>query len=115
MGTQAGIAPRRSPRMDLTAAQQAEAQRLLEALLERLPRAARCLAELLASKADAQFLGKTEFEVRDAVHRARIPERAGRGEAEPALQVPGRLSRNRLAPSSVIAQVLNLTPRCADH
>jgi hypothetical protein len=55
--------------MDLTPAQQAEAQRLFEAFRAPFLDEARRLAELLASKADAQLLGKTEFEVRDAVHR----------------------------------------------
>ena len=55
--------------MDLTAEQKAEAQRLYEALQAPFLQEARRLAELLASKPDAQLLGKTEFEVRDAVHR----------------------------------------------
>lgn len=55
--------------MDLTTEQKAEAQRLFEALQGPFLNEARRLAELLASKADAQLLGKTEFEVRDAVHR----------------------------------------------
>lgn len=55
--------------MDLTPEQQAEAQRLYDALQGPFLDEARRLAELLASKADAQLLGKTEFEVRDAVHR----------------------------------------------
>jgi hypothetical protein len=55
--------------MDLTPEQQAEAQRLFEALQGPFLDEARRLAELLASKANAQLLGKTEFEVRDAVHR----------------------------------------------
>lgn len=55
--------------MDLTPEQKAEAQRLYEALQGPFLDEARRLAELLASKADAQLLGKTEFEVRDLVHR----------------------------------------------
>jgi hypothetical protein len=55
--------------MDLTPEQKAEAQRLYEVLQGSFLDEARRLAELLASKADAQLLGKTEFEVRDAVHR----------------------------------------------
>lgn len=55
--------------MDLTPQQQAEAQRLFEAFQGPFLDEARRLAELLASKADAQLLGKTEFEIRDAVHR----------------------------------------------
>ncbi len=55
--------------MDLTPQQQAEAQRLYDLLQGPFLDEARRLAELLASKPDAQLLGQTEFEVRDAVHR----------------------------------------------
>ena len=55
--------------MDLTPEQKTEAQRLYEALQGPFLEEARRLAELLARKPDAQLLGKTEFEVRDAVHR----------------------------------------------
>jgi hypothetical protein len=55
--------------MDLTPQQKAEAQRLYEALQGPFLDEARRLAELLAAKPDAQLLGRTEFEVRDAVHR----------------------------------------------
>jgi hypothetical protein len=55
--------------MDLTPGQQAEAQRLFDLLRGPFLDEARRLAELLASKPDAQLLGKTEFEVRDAVHK----------------------------------------------
>jgi hypothetical protein len=54
---------------DLTPQQEAEAQRLFEALQRPFLDEARRLARLLASKPDGQLLGKTEFEVRDAVHR----------------------------------------------
>jgi hypothetical protein len=55
--------------MDLTPEQQAEAERLFNLLQAPFLDEARRLAELLASKPDAQLLGKTEFEVRDAVHK----------------------------------------------
>jgi hypothetical protein len=55
--------------MGLAPQQQAEAQRLFQALQGPFLDEARRLAELLASKADAPLLGPTEFEVRDAVHR----------------------------------------------
>ena len=55
--------------MDLTPEQQAEAQRLYDRLRGPFLDEARRLAELLASKADAQLLGKAEFEVRVAVHK----------------------------------------------
>ena len=54
---------------DLTPAQKAEAERLFQAFQGPFLDEARRLAELLARKPDAQLLGKTEFEVRDAVHR----------------------------------------------
>lgn len=55
--------------MDLSPEQKAEAQRLFEAFQQPFLDEARRLAELLAAKPDAQLLGHTEFEVRDAVHR----------------------------------------------
>ena len=55
--------------MDLTPEQEAEAQRLYEALQQPFLDEARRLARLLATKPDRQLLGQTEFEVRDAVHR----------------------------------------------
>lgn len=55
--------------MDLTPDQKAEAQRLFEAFPQPFLEEARRLAELLACQPDAQLLGPTEFEVRDAVHR----------------------------------------------
>jgi hypothetical protein len=55
--------------MDLTPGQRAEAERLYQLLQGPFLDEARRLAELLAGKPDAQLLGKTEFEVRDAVHK----------------------------------------------
>ena len=54
---------------DLTPEQEAEAQRLFEALQQPFLDEARRLARLLATKADEQLLGPTEFQVREAVHR----------------------------------------------
>jgi hypothetical protein len=54
---------------DLTPEQEAEAQRLFEALQKPFLDEARRLARLLAAKPDRQLLGQTEFEVRDRVHR----------------------------------------------
>jgi hypothetical protein len=54
---------------DLTPEQEAEAQRLFEALQQPFLDEARRLARLLAAKPDAQLLGRAEFEVRDRVHR----------------------------------------------
>jgi hypothetical protein len=53
----------------LSPEQEAEAQRLFEQLQRSFLDEARRLSRLLASKADGQLLGKTEFDVRDAVHR----------------------------------------------
>jgi hypothetical protein len=55
--------------LPLTPAQEAEAQRLFTLLQQAFLDEARQLARLLASKDDAHLLGRTEFEVRDAVHR----------------------------------------------
>jgi hypothetical protein len=52
----------------LTLEQEAEAQRLFELFQQPLLQEARRLARLFASKATPQLLGKTEFELRDAVH-----------------------------------------------
>jgi hypothetical protein len=55
--------------MDLTPEQEAEAQRLYELLQQPFLDEAKRLARLLAAKPDDKLLGKTEFEVRDAVHK----------------------------------------------
>ena len=53
----------------LTAEQQAEADRIEQRLTELVRGDLRELAEHLASKADGQLLGGTEYEARDRVHR----------------------------------------------
>jgi hypothetical protein len=70
---------------------EAEAQRLFALLQQPFLDEARRLARLLAAKPDAQLLGKTEFEVRDAVHRlgaqaleAALDERKKGGTRAPA-------------------------------
>lgn len=75
----------------LTPAQEAEAQRLYQQLREACDRAALQLARLLASKADAQLLGATEFAIRDRILRlgaevlqAALDERKKGGTARPA-------------------------------
>jgi hypothetical protein len=55
--------------MGLTATQQEEASRLFQLLQGPFLDEARRLAELMASKDNAHLLGKTEFELRDALHR----------------------------------------------
>jgi hypothetical protein len=57
------------PRTELTPEQQAEADRLYAALTAAAAADLRELAQLLASKADHDLLGPTEFQVRDLVHR----------------------------------------------
>ena len=56
-------------RLALTPDQQAEADRLTQLLTNAAAQEIREIAELLASKPDNQFLGKTEFQVRDLAHR----------------------------------------------
>jgi hypothetical protein len=56
------------PRQPLTPEQQAEAQRIYEALRAAADQPLREIAELLAAKPDAELLGATEFEVRDHAH-----------------------------------------------
>ena len=56
-------------RPELSPEQQDEAQRIERILMEAARDDIRALAELLASKPDRQLLGKTEFEVRDLVHK----------------------------------------------
>jgi hypothetical protein len=53
----------------LTPDQEALAQRLYEVIQQAFLGEAQHLARLLARKEDAQLLGQTEFEIRDAVHR----------------------------------------------
>jgi hypothetical protein len=56
-------------RPTLTPEQQADADRLTERLMKVAAEEIRAIAELLASKPDHKLLGKTEFEVRDRVHK----------------------------------------------
>src|SRR4051812_20613359 len=65
--------PGRSPamprtRVELTPDQQAEADRIRAALMAAVATDLDDLARLLASKADHDLLGPTEFQVRDVVH-----------------------------------------------
>lgn len=55
--------------LDLTPEQQERAQILVEQALKAAAGEFRQMAELLASKPDAQLLGATEFQVRDLVHQ----------------------------------------------
>jgi len=53
----------------LSPEQDAEAERLYQTLRPAVEAELRRMTRLLASKPDDKLLGKTEFEVRDAVHR----------------------------------------------
>jgi hypothetical protein len=55
--------------LSLAPEQQDEAQRIERVLMESVRDDIRMIAELLASKSDRQILGRTEFEVRDIVHK----------------------------------------------
>lgn len=55
--------------LQLSAEQEAEAQGLFQRLKSAFEREALQLARVMASKEDGQVLGRTEFEVRDQVHR----------------------------------------------
>lgn len=57
------------PELLLSPEQEAEAQALFGRLKSAFEREALQLARVMASKADGQVLGRTEFEVRDHVHR----------------------------------------------
>ena len=61
--------PRRSTRPPLTPEQQAEADRIRQALLDASAEELRELAELLATQDDSTIFGATEFAVRDIVHK----------------------------------------------
>jgi hypothetical protein len=57
------------PELPLSPEQEVEAQVLYERIKHAFEREAWQLARVMASKADGQILGRTEFEVRDQVHR----------------------------------------------
>ena len=77
-------------RPTLTPQQQAEAQRLYEVLRRVTDADLRDMAELLASKADGELFGATEFQVRDAAHRigAKAVEAALGGRKKGATTAP---------------------------
>ena len=55
--------------LKLTTEQEAEAQRLAEIIGQKAKEEALQMARLLVSKQDHELLGKTEFEIRDRVHK----------------------------------------------
>jgi hypothetical protein len=60
---------KRQQAIELTAEQEAEAQRIEEILLEASRQDIHELARLMASKENHEIFGQTEYEVRDIVHR----------------------------------------------
>ncbi len=54
--------------VDLSAEQEAEAERIYQRIHVAFDEEARRLATLMASKEDSQLFGQTEFELRDRVH-----------------------------------------------
>jgi hypothetical protein len=88
---------------DLTPDQEAEARRIYDVLRQSAEADLMALARLLASKADGDIFGTTEFQVRDRVHRigakaieAALAGRKKGGTTDPA--APARAARRR--PSS---------------
>jgi len=82
-------------RIPLPPDQQAEADRIHAALTAAAAADLRELAELLASKADGELLGPTEFQVRDLVHKlgakaiqTALAERKKGGTTGPAAAAP---------------------------
>ena len=54
---------------DLTPEQEAEAQRIADIIATRTRADALAMARLMASKADRDLLGESEFQIRDRVHK----------------------------------------------
>lgn len=89
-------------RPTLSPEQQAEAQRIYDVLRQAADTDLRDLAEMLASKADHELFGATEFQVRDAVHKigAKALETTLQGRkkgATTAPAVPARTAARRHA------------------
>jgi len=85
---------------DLTLDQEAEARRIYDALRHSADAELMALARLLASKADGEIFGATEFQVRDAVHRigakaieAALDGRKKGGTTAPAAPAPAATRR----------------------
>jgi hypothetical protein len=55
--------------INLTAEQEAEAQRIADIIARKAKEEALAMARLLVSKQDHEVLGATEFEIRDRVHK----------------------------------------------
>lgn len=63
------VVMRQMPVIELTAEQEEEAGAIEDLLLAKARITSRYMARLMASKANRQFFGETEFLLRDAVHR----------------------------------------------
>jgi hypothetical protein len=59
---------RNKPSIELDEEQEAEAQRIYERLQGAFDEELKSMARLMASKANHQLFGQTEFELRDRVH-----------------------------------------------
>jgi hypothetical protein len=55
--------------IQLTPEQEAQAKRIAEIISQKVQNEALQMARLLVSKPDREFFGKTEYEIRDRVHR----------------------------------------------
>jgi hypothetical protein len=55
--------------LHLTAEQEAEAQRMAAIIGRKAQEESLYMARLLASKADSEIFGQTEYEIRDCVHK----------------------------------------------
>ena len=55
--------------LNLTAEQEAEAQRLADIIAQKTKEEALQMARLMVSKKDHELLGATEFEIRERVHK----------------------------------------------
>lgn len=69
---------RQQPDLELNEEQEAESQRIYERLRGAFDGELKSMARLMASKANQQLFGQTEFELRDRVHElgARVLETA---------------------------------------
>jgi hypothetical protein len=94
--------PRRSSQPALTPEQQAEADRIRQALLDASADDLRELAELLATKNDSNIFGATEFAVRDIVHRigAKAIQTALDGRQKGGMTAPAAPAPTASAPPS---------------
>jgi hypothetical protein len=88
--------------LNLTPEQRDEADRIKTRLLAAVEEEVQGIAELLASKPDAQLLGATEFQVRDRVHRigARAIEAALDERKKGGIKAPAPDARAATAPAS---------------